>query len=64
VTLATGIPEEVCKSVNMGYRDPASIDIADWEGKEDEGKLYVPKAGEMLYRLKPEIAPDWQKCEN
>ena len=62
VTLATGIPEEVCKSVNMGYRDPASIDIADWEGKEDEGKLYVPKAGEMLYRLKPEIAPDWQKC--
>ncbi len=60
VTLATGIPEEVCKRINMGYRDPAGIDISDWEGKEDEGKLYVPKAGEMLYRLKN--PPAWQQC--
>ena len=29
VTLATGIPEEVCRAVNLGYRDPATIDVAD-----------------------------------
>ena len=61
VTLATGIPEEVCKKVNLGYRDPATINVENWIDKEDEGKLYVPKAGEMLYRLTD--APDWQKCD-
>jgi nickel-dependent lactate racemase len=63
VTLATGIPEELCRAVNLGYRDPVTIDITDWQDHEDEGKLYVPKAGEMLYRLRPDIAPDWQRCE-
>ena len=52
VTLATGIPEAVCRKVNLGYRDPESIQPAEWEGREDEGTLYVPKAGEILYRLK------------
>jgi nickel-dependent lactate racemase len=51
VTLATGIPEERCRRVNLGYLDPATIDIAEWEGHEDEGILVVPKAGEMLYRV-------------
>jgi nickel-dependent lactate racemase len=61
VTLATGIPEELCRKINMGYRDPAGIDISEWQGKEDEGKLYVPKAGEMLYRLAD--PPEWQRCD-
>jgi len=52
VTLATGIPEERCRRVNLGYLDPATIDTAEWEGREDEGILVVPKAGEMLYRVK------------
>lgn len=52
VTLATQIPPDVCKKINMGYRDPNSIRIEDFENREDEGVLYVPKAGEMLYRLK------------
>ena len=52
VTLATSIPEEVCKRINLGYRDPKTIDAAEWVDREHEGKLYVPKAGEMLYRLK------------
>lgn len=52
VTLATGIPEERCRRVNLGYLDPATIDMAEWEGREDEGILVVPKAGEMLYRVK------------
>ena len=51
VTLATAIPEERCRRVNLGYLDPASIDFADWKGREDEGILMVPKAGETLYRL-------------
>ncbi len=51
VTLATAIPEERCRRVNLGYLDPAGIDPADWQGREDEGILMVPKAGETLYRL-------------
>lgn len=57
VTLATGIPEDVCRSINLGYRDPAGIRIEDYENREDEGILYVPKAGEMLYHL--EERPRW-----
>ena len=52
VTLATGIPEAACRAVNLGYRDPRTIDPAAWQNREDEGLLYVPKAGETLYRLK------------
>ncbi len=60
VTLATQIPEETCKRINMGYRNPDNIDISDWESRESEGRLYVPKAGEMLYRLTN--PPAWAKC--
>jgi len=51
VTLATGIPEARCRRVNLGYLDPATVDLANWEGREDEGILVVHKAGEMLYRV-------------
>jgi nickel-dependent lactate racemase len=51
VTLATGIPEERCRRINLGYRDPASINPDDWKNKEDQGRLYIKKAGETLYRL-------------
>jgi len=53
VTLATGISEARCRQINLGYRDPASIDVESWRGREAEGVLLVPRAGEMLYRLKP-----------
>ncbi len=52
VTLATGMSAEHCRRINLGYRDPASIDIAAWSGRERDGILVVPRAGEMLYRLK------------
>lgn len=52
VTLATGIPEEVCRAINLGYCDPQSIRIADFQNRENDGILYVPKAGETLYRVK------------
>ncbi len=54
VTLATSISEERCRQINLGYRDPDSIDLDQWCGHEDEGCLFVPKAGETLYRLKGE----------
>jgi len=50
VTLATGIPEERCRRVNLGYADYREIDPEAWRGHEDEGILLVPHAGEMLYR--------------
>jgi nickel-dependent lactate racemase len=52
VTLATGIPEDVCRAINLGYRDPASIQPEAWANREAEGMLLVPRAGEILYRLK------------
>ena len=52
VTLATSIPEERCRRVNLGYLDPTGIQREAWEGREDEGVLVVPRAGEMLYRLR------------
>jgi nickel-dependent lactate racemase len=50
VTLATGIPEEVCRAVNLGYRDPATIDVAAYAAEPDT--LVVPRAGEVLFRLR------------
>lgn len=51
VTLATGLPEPVCRAINLGYRDPATIDVESFANREEEGVLLVRKAGEMLYRL-------------
>jgi nickel-dependent lactate racemase len=51
VVLASGVPRERCQRVNLGYMDPASINPQDWMGREKEGILVVPRAGELLYRL-------------
>ncbi|MBL8851114.1 MAG: DUF2088 domain-containing protein [Planctomycetaceae bacterium] len=51
VTLASQIPPEVCQSINLGYRDPATIDVESFADREHEGVLLVRKAGEQLYRL-------------
>ena len=61
VTLATGMDAARCRRINLGYRDPASIDPADWQGAEDAGRLYVPKAGEYLYKLND--PPAWQRFD-
>jgi nickel-dependent lactate racemase len=50
VTLASKISAEDCARLNLGYLNPAEIDIESWKNREDEGILYVPKAGEVLYR--------------
>ncbi|MBN2470657.1 MAG: DUF2088 domain-containing protein [Anaerolineae bacterium] len=56
VTLASRLSAEETARLALGYRDPASITPADWAGREAEGVLYVPKAGEMLYRLNAQRA--------
>lgn len=50
VTLATGIPEERCRRVNLDYLDPGELRVEEWQGRETESILVVPNAGEMLYR--------------
>ena len=57
VTVASQIPADVCRRINLGYRDPATIDVESFANREDEGVLLVRKAGEMLYRLR--TPPPW-----
>jgi len=52
VTLATGIPEERCRRINLNYLDPAMINLEDWRGRESEGVVVIPRAGEILYKLR------------
>jgi nickel-dependent lactate racemase len=59
VTLASGISREVCEEINLGYRDPATIDPADYSDREGDGVLLVPRAGEALYHLKER--PAWAR---
>ena len=58
VVLATALPEDLCRKINLGYFDPSSIDPAEYENREDEGILVVPNAGEMLFRLADGTVPD------
>ncbi|MFO0920018.1 MAG: lactate racemase domain-containing protein, partial [Planctomycetaceae bacterium] len=51
VTLASQIPRDMCERINLGYRDPESIDVEAFANREHEGVLLVRKAGEYLYRL-------------
>jgi hypothetical protein len=57
VTLSTQISREKCEAINLGYRDPKSINVEDFANREAEGVLLVRKAGEMLYQLKN--PPKW-----
>jgi nickel-dependent lactate racemase len=50
VTLATGIPEDVVRAVNLDHLDPAAVDRAALDADPDT--LVVDPAGEILYRLR------------
>jgi len=52
VTLATGIPEERCRKLNLNYLDPNDVDLESWKDRESEGVKLIPRAGEVLYRLR------------
>ena len=53
VTLASKLSAEDCQKLNLGYLDPSKVDLDEWKDREAEGVLFVPKAGEILYRLIP-----------
>ena len=55
VTLATGIPEDVARAVNLGYLDPAGVDVAEFLADPDT--FVEPHAGEVLYRLRDAPLP-------
>ncbi len=59
VVLATGIPEETCRKINLGYIDYRTINIDEYKKRKDT--LVVEKAGEVLYRLKDGKIPDIDK---
>ena len=50
VTLATGIPEDVVRRANLGYLDPAEVDVETF--RSDGETFVVPEAGEVLFRLR------------
>jgi hypothetical protein len=54
VFLATGIPEQMCGKLDLGYMDPETVRIEDYQSREDEGVLFVDHAGEVLHRVKGE----------
>jgi hypothetical protein len=58
VVLATGLSEQTCKRINLGYSDPASISPTAWINDTDQDVLVVPNAGETLHRLSDGTVPD------
>ncbi len=54
VTLSSKISADDCARLNLGYLDPSRVNVDEWKNRADEGILYVPRAGEMLYRVKSE----------
>jgi nickel-dependent lactate racemase len=54
VSLATQISEAECRSINLGYHDYRTLNVDDWKNRTDDGRFFVPKAGETLYRLENE----------
>lgn len=52
VVLATAIPEDQCGTVNLGYLDPNSIDLATWQAQDSKNRFLVNPAGETLYKVK------------
>ena len=52
VTLATGISEERCNQMNLGYLAPESIHFDAWLNREKQGIKLIPHAGETLFRLR------------
>ncbi len=54
ILLASAISPEKCKQISLGYLNPAEINPEDYKNREDEGILFVAKAGEIVHRLRPQ----------
>jgi nickel-dependent lactate racemase len=48
VRIASRIPAEACRRVGLDYADPATIDVNEWQRREDV--FVVENAGETLYK--------------
>ncbi len=55
VILASQVSPEDCARLNLGYLNPAEINVDDWKDREAEGTLFVPRAGEILFRKVPAV---------
>ena len=54
VPLSSKLDAEPCQRLVLGHIDPHNIDPQSLKDREDEGILFVQKAGEILYRVEPE----------
>jgi nickel-dependent lactate racemase len=61
VILATRIPKSRCDRINLGYMNPDTIRVADYQNRQAEGVLVVDHAGELLHRLKSGFIPSIPK---
>ena len=52
ITLSSQVPPEDCELLALGYENPNDIDVKEWENRTQERILFVPEAGETLYRLR------------
>jgi hypothetical protein len=52
VILASSLSEEECRKINLGYMDYKDIDLEMYKDREEEGILFVDRAGEVLHRVK------------
>lgn len=52
VTLASSIPEESCREVNLGFKDYRSINLDEWRTRRETDVFVAENAGQVLYRLR------------
>ena len=52
VILASSLTHEQCQRINLGYMDYKSIDLDNYRDREDEGILFVERAGETLHLVR------------
>ena len=55
VVIASQIPPETCAKINLGYLNPDNINPEEFRNREDQGVLFVEKAGEILHRVKQSL---------
>ena len=60
ITMASGLDEETCRRVNLGYIDHRSFDYESL--RSDPDTLIVENAGRDLYQVMPRIALVAQDC--
>ncbi len=53
VVLASGVPQSLCRELNLDSLDPREIRVEEWENRQAEGIALVRNAGEVLYRVGP-----------